>query len=470
MVMVQGGTFWIGQLIAGARKLAALAALVLAMLIPGGLSHASEVVRQFAQEFLEHEARQMRQPTPAMRYADGEPGKAMRAIFAPDRVAAVVDSWFDAKQRGDTGLPDVMTLLNPYVTRYQKAFAERPRDYAEEYLDAMFLSAQVLRRTRAIAKSAPELRSPNGGDETQVWRQLMESSAKLMDTVTSLLQRTLLRQLAEGMFAPELIGKVLRVHAALSPPPPPQQQPAASPPSPSEPPAASSLQNNLRVAKTGKQVYAEACAGCHTHGVFRAPKLGDDKAWAPHLRTGLDIMVRNTLRGVGAMPAQGGGDFHDVEIARAVVYLANAAGATYEPPQLPGRQTMVSTGRGPAAPPQPVFTAKSYVAMNLDEKLRFGQALYASNCASCHGQDAQGSRLIPSLVNAPLLMDPRGVVEAIVRGYTGQKPARVLPRWNRLGDEEITALANFLRQQFSGEIVEMIEPADVSAMRQGQRQ
>jgi hypothetical protein len=35
------------------------------------------------------------------------------------------------------------------------------------------------------------------------------------------------------------------------------------------------------------------------------------------------------------MGAQGGGDFNDVEIARAVVYMANNAGGKFEEPKAP---------------------------------------------------------------------------------------------------------------------------------------
>ena len=35
------------------------------------------------------------------------------------------------------------------------------------------------------------------------------------------------------------------------------------------------------------------------------------------------------------MGAQGGGDFNDTEIGRAVVYMANAAGAKFEEPKAP---------------------------------------------------------------------------------------------------------------------------------------
>jgi hypothetical protein len=49
--------------------------------------------------------------------------------------------------------------------------------------------------------------------------------------------------------------------------------------------------------------------------------------------------VNSALKGKGAMGPQGGGDFDDVEIARAVVYMANAAGAKFAEPQRAGAAT-----------------------------------------------------------------------------------------------------------------------------------
>ena len=44
---------------------------------------------------------------------------------------------------------------------------------------------------------------------------------------------------------------------------------------------------------------------------------------------------QSALKGKGAMPAQSGGDFDDIEIARAAAYMANAAGAKFAEPQRP---------------------------------------------------------------------------------------------------------------------------------------
>ncbi len=87
-----------------------------------------------------------------------------------------------------------------------------------------------------------------------------------------------------------------------------------------------------KVLKTGVQVYAQ-CSACHDAGAAGAPVMGDAKAWAPRIKTGLDALVLSALKGKGAMPAQGGGELSDLEIARAVVYMSNNGGAKFaEPP------------------------------------------------------------------------------------------------------------------------------------------
>jgi len=90
-----------------------------------------------------------------------------------------------------------------------------------------------------------------------------------------------------------------------------------------------------RERKSGEEVYKAQCTNCHAAGVVGAPKFGDAAAWAARIATGLDALVNSAIHGKGAMGAQGGGDFDDLEIARAVVYMANAGGAKFEAPTAP---------------------------------------------------------------------------------------------------------------------------------------
>ncbi len=55
----------------------------------------------------------------------------------------------------------------------------------------------------------------------------------------------------------------------------------------------------------------------------------------PRIKTGLETLVNSALKGKGNMGPQGGGDFSDFEIARAVVYMANNGGAKFDEPKMP---------------------------------------------------------------------------------------------------------------------------------------
>ena len=101
-----------------------------------------------------------------------------------------------------------------------------------------------------------------------------------------------------------------------------------------------------RELKTGEEVFKAQCTACHTAGLAGAPKVGDVAAWAPRIATGLEALVNSSLKGKGAMGAHGGGDFEDMEIARAVVYLANTAGGKFVPPK---KVEEVAVAAAPAA-------------------------------------------------------------------------------------------------------------------------
>lgn len=93
--------------------------------------------------------------------------------------------------------------------------------------------------------------------------------------------------------------------------------------------------SDIGAMKTGEQVYQVQCAACHNSGAAGAPKLADAAAWGPRVATGYEALLTSALKGKGAMAAQGGGDFSDYEIARAVVYLANQGGAKFDEPKAP---------------------------------------------------------------------------------------------------------------------------------------
>ncbi|MYM23034.1 cytochrome c5 family protein [Duganella sp. FT135W] len=105
--------------------------------------------------------------------------------------------------------------------------------------------------------------------------------------------------------------------------------------------------NAPKVLQTGEAIYTSTCAACHGAGVAGAPKFGDAGAWGARIAQGYDTVVQHALGGLRAMPAKGGNpDLDDVEVARAVVYMANSSGGKFKEPAVPAAPT------APAAEPQ----------------------------------------------------------------------------------------------------------------------
>lgn len=61
-----------------------------------------------------------------------------------------------------------------------------------------------------------------------------------------------------------------------------------------------------RAFDAGASVYNSKCIICHGSGAFGAPKLGDKKAWAPYIATGMDAMLAKVIKGKkDVMPPMG---------------------------------------------------------------------------------------------------------------------------------------------------------------------
>ncbi|MEI8363351.1 MAG: c-type cytochrome [Betaproteobacteria bacterium] len=84
------------------------------------------------------------------------------------------------------------------------------------------------------------------------------------------------------------------------------------------------------VDKSGEEVVKAVCSMCHDAGLMNSPKIGDKDAWKPRLAQGYDTLVSHAIQGIRAMPAKGGNaSLSDAEVAGAVKFMANAAGAGF---------------------------------------------------------------------------------------------------------------------------------------------
>jgi cytochrome c5 len=88
--------------------------------------------------------------------------------------------------------------------------------------------------------------------------------------------------------------------------------------------------------RSGEEIVNSACAACHQAGAANAPKIGDQAAWAPRIKSGLNGMLAVAIKGKGAMPPRGGAtDLSEFELARAIVHMANQSGAKLKEPAAP---------------------------------------------------------------------------------------------------------------------------------------
>lgn len=110
--------------------------------------------------------------------------------------------------------------------------------------------------------------------------------------------------------------------------------------------------NAPRVEKSGKEVYEAVCASCHGSGALGAPKFESRGDWGGRIGQGYDTLLKHAIEGIRQMPPRGGDDtLSDLEMARAVVYLANSAGASFKEPTAPTPPAAAPAGAGtpPAA-------------------------------------------------------------------------------------------------------------------------
>jgi cytochrome c5 len=220
-----------------------------------------------------------------------------------------------------------------------------------------------------------------------------------------------------------------------------------------------------RPLKSGEEVFKAQCTTCHTPGVAGAPKFGDTAAWAPRIRTGFDTLVQSALKGKGAMPPQAGGDFDETEIARGVVYLANAAGAKFAEPKAP---TAASTAAAPAsaavqtaAAPAPAATSAATNAAPAPAAAAppapapgaagaapqaasggSGEALYKQACFVCHAAGVAGApKLGDKAAWAPRLQQG---VPALVQSAMKGKGAMPPKGGSNASEQELRAAVEYM--------------------------
>lgn len=180
--------------------------------------------------------------------------------------------------------------------------------------------------------------------------------------------------------------------------------------------------NAPKVELTGEQVYNEVCAGCHGSGALGSPKFKEPGAWSKRIAQGYDTLLNHALNGFNKMQARGGEpDLSDMEVARGVVYMTNAAGANFVPALKKEREPSTAD-------------------------LARGKVVYTENCASCHDTGVTGAqKLNDAKAWSSLLKNGRDALyAAAIKGSFGG-PAK--GGNDKLSDSDTTFATDYMIDQ-----------------------
>ena len=209
--------------------------------------------------------------------------------------------------------------------------------------------------------------------------------------------------------------------------------------------------NAPKVLQAGDAVYTAVCAACHSAGVAGAPKVGAAGDWTARLSQGYDTLVKHAIEGIRAMPAKGGNpDLDNLEVERAVVYMANQSGAKFKEPAAPAVQAAAPAAGTPAeaaaapaaqnaataapvagtpalAPASAPAPAPAPAAAPAVASADTGKTLYNSACVACHGAGIAGApKLADKAAWAPRIQQGTAVLyDHAIKGFQGK--AGVMP-------------------------------------------
>lgn len=137
----------------------------------------------------------------------------------------------------------------------------------------------------------------------------------------------------------------------------------------------------------GEALYQKACAACHGVGPVEAPKFGDHAAWAELIAEGQAVVTAHGWVGVREMPPRGGVPDLSLEaFGRAVAYMARAAGADWQDPELSA--SLLQAIRAEEKARRQALQAQAHTVA---DQGRSGAAVYEAICRHCHETGVAGA-------------------------------------------------------------------------------
>jgi cytochrome c5 len=226
--------------------------------------------------------------------------------------------------------------------------------------------------------------------------------------------------------------------------------------------------NAPKVLQAGNAVYTAVCAACHASGAAGAPKIGVAGDWGPRLAQGYDTLVKHAIEGIRAMPAKGGNpDLENVEVERAVVYMANQGGAKFKEPAVPAMgaapaaateataapaaanaATVAPVAATPASasPAAAAPAAAAPAAAPAVASADAGKALFNSACIACHGAGIAGApKVADKAAWAPRIKQGNAVLyEHALKGFQGKAGVMPPKGGSSAPDADVKAAVDFM--------------------------
>ena len=207
----------------------------------------------------------------------------------------------------------------------------------------------------------------------------------------------------------------------------------------------------------GAKLYDTYCAGCHGNrgegltGIY--PSLNVEDLWSGkeniafygtlHDYISLNISAGHPTQNMPSWATGYGGPLRDDQIEDITQFVLNWMG-----PQPEG--VRVEAAEAVAIPPSDTEpeSEDAPVAEPGQDAARGGQ-IFSSACVRCHGADAAGTDLGPSLIGASVVgKDDDALQDAIAIG----KPGTSMPAWNELvSSQDISNIVAYLRSLAAGE-------------------
>ncbi|GAB2523347.1 cytochrome c oxidase subunit II [Simplicispira piscis] len=99
----------------------------------------------------------------------------------------------------------------------------------------------------------------------------------------------------------------------------------------------------------------------------------------------------------------------------------------------------------------------------LDDLVKRGEKVYASNCAACHQANGKGAGSIKALDGSAIVKDANHVlqIQTVLHGAANG----VMPSWKQLSDTDLAAVISYTKNAWSNKTGQLVQPAEIVAQR-----